>query len=147
MSALTSSLEASRANRSPQRLGDGALPLTSGRSCGTPLSTSDQGSSLQRTFKKNPLSEQEPSWPSWVTEGARSIYQRLVSGLTIKEAVGGFVHTPTTKANFTCRSMQKWPGCRRYVEAFGGLTITPEQFEFLMGYPVGWTDLSNSETQ
>lgn len=69
------------------------------------------------------------------------VYQAMTSGQTIRELVGGAVHTPTTKANFAAPSMQKWPSCRRYVEAFGGQKITPEQFEFLMLYPIGFTDL------
>jgi hypothetical protein len=67
----------------------------------------------------------------------------MMRGQTIREIVGGPLHTPTTKANFTAPSMQKWPCCRRYVQAFGGQKITPEQFEFLMGYPIGWTDLDS----
>ena len=75
------------------------------------------------------------------------ILERLNAGQTIKEAVGDWLHTPTTKANFLAPSMQKWPACRNYVKAFGGKLITPEQFEFLMGYPIGWTELKHSVTR
>jgi hypothetical protein len=74
------------------------------------------------------------------------VLELLKQGQTIKGIVGGFVHTPTTKANFTAPSMQKWPCCRNYVAAFGDGKITPEQFEFLMGYPIGWTEIDRSET-
>ena len=63
--------------------------------------------------------------------------------VSIEEIIGGFVHTPTTAANFTALSMQKHPSCRNYVKAFGEQKITPEQFEFLMGYPIGHTDLNS----
>ncbi|NKB79340.1 DNA cytosine methyltransferase [Ochrobactrum daejeonense] len=53
---------------------------------------------------------------------------------------------PTRKANFNAPSMQKWPSCRNYVRAFGTQKPTPEQFEFLMGYPIGFTELKHSET-
>jgi len=71
------------------------------------------------------------------------VLAQLKQGQTIKGIVGGYVHTPTTKANFLAASMQKWPSCRNYVKAFGGQKITPEQFEFLMGYPIGHTDLED----
>jgi hypothetical protein len=74
-----------------------------------------------------------------------AVYQGLIAGQTISEIVGGQLHTPTRKANFVAPSMQKWPSCRRYVAAFGGQRITPEQFEFLMGFPIGWTRLPQSE--
>lgn len=81
-----------------------------------------------------------------VTSPPLSVLGRMRSGQTIREIVGGLLHTPTTKANFGAPSMQKHPSCRKYVEAFGTRRISPEQFEFLMGYPIGWTDLQDSET-
>ena len=53
--------------------------------------------------------------------------------------------TPTTKANQCARSMQKWPSCRRLTQAIGG-TLTPEIYEWMMGWPVGHTDTRQSET-
>jgi len=59
----------------------------------------------------------------------------------IKELDGGFVHTPTCTANFLAPSMQKHKSCRNYVKMFGDQRILPEHFEYLMGYPIGWTEL------
>jgi len=70
----------------------------------------------------------------------------MKSGQTIREIVGGCVHTPTTKSNYTAPSMQKWPSCRRYVQAFGAGPVLPSDAEFLMGFPLGWTDLDASGT-
>lgn len=98
--------------------------------------------SLPKTSSDPPSFELLAALPLPDTPPIFENYRLLTQGRTIKEIVGGFVHTPTTKANFLCSSMQKWPGCRRYVAAFGGLRITPEQFEFLMGFPIGWSDLS-----
>lgn len=56
----------------------------------------------------------------------------------------GYVHTPTTKANYTVTSMQKWPTCREFVKRFG--CVFPEIHEYLMGWPIGWTDLKRLET-
>ena len=79
-------------------------------------------------------------------KSTQRILEQMKSGLTMREAVGGFVHTPTTKANYLPQSMQKWPSCARFAKAFGGQKIMPEQFEFLMGYEIGFTDLKPSET-
>ena len=71
----------------------------------------------------------------------------MIAGRPMSEAVGGPLHTPTRKANFNAPSMQKWPSCRNYVRAFGTQKPTPAQFEFLMGYPIGYTELKHSETR
>lgn len=47
----------------------------------------------------------------------------------------GFVHTPTTMANYSAPSMMKHLGCRNFVEVFG--RPTPENAEYLMGFPLG----------
>ncbi len=47
----------------------------------------------------------------------------------------GFVHTPTTMANYSCPSMMKHHGCRNYNEIFG--RPMPKDAEYLMGFPIG----------
>ena len=47
----------------------------------------------------------------------------------------GFVHTPTTMANYSAPSMMKHLGCRNFVKVFG--KPTPENAEYLMGFPLG----------
>lgn len=51
----------------------------------------------------------------------------------------GPLPTPTKTANQFCKSMQKHPSCRRLVKLFGKLT--PEVFEWMMGWPIGWSAL------
>lgn len=56
----------------------------------------------------------------------------------IKETYGedfGFVHTPTTMANYSAPSMMKHTGCRNFVEVFN--RPTPANAEYLMGMPYG----------
>ena len=56
----------------------------------------------------------------------------------IKDTYGenfGFVHTPTTMANYSAPSMQKHAGCRNFVEVFN--RPTPANAEYLMGLPQG----------
>ncbi len=64
--------------------------------------------------------------------------------LTTFGAGTGFLHTPTTQANFCAPSMQKWSSCREWSRTFG--VITPQNYEWLMGWPIGWTDLRPLET-
>ena len=52
---------------------------------------------------------------------------------------GGALATPTATANWDSPSMQKWASCRRMVRLFG--KKTPISHEWLMGWPIGWTDL------
>lgn len=47
----------------------------------------------------------------------------------------GLVHTPTTMANYSAKSMQKHQGCRNFVTVFG--RPTPRNAEYLMGFPIG----------
>lgn len=56
----------------------------------------------------------------------------------------GLLHTPTTKANYSAASMQKWACCRNYMRAFG--KASPEADEYLMGWPAGWSVIEPSET-
>lgn len=47
----------------------------------------------------------------------------------------GLVHTPTTMANYSAKSMMKHQGCRNFVTVFG--KPSPLNAEYLMGFPVG----------
>ena len=47
----------------------------------------------------------------------------------------GLVHTPTTMANYACKSMMKHQGCRNFTEVFG--RPEPGNAEYLMGFPLG----------
>lgn len=49
--------------------------------------------------------------------------------------IEGFVHTPTTMANYSTPSMQKHLGCRNYYAIFG--RPVPQDAEYLMGFPIG----------
>lgn len=55
--------------------------------------------------------------------------------------IDGLVHTPTTMANYCCKSMMKHQGCKNYVTVFcgGDMSIKPDprDAEYLMGFPLG----------
>lgn len=47
----------------------------------------------------------------------------------------GLVHTPTTMANYSAKSMMKHQGCRNFVKVFE--KPAPSNAEYLMGFPQG----------
>lgn len=58
---------------------------------------------------------------------------------------GGWLPTPTAKANHDSPSMRKWPAYALYQDWLRGRT-TPWLWEWMMGWPIGWTDLRPLET-
>lgn len=61
----------------------------------------------------------------------------------IKQTYGegiGYVHTPTTMANYSCPSMMKHNGCKNYSNIFG--RPISRDAEYLMGFPPGASSLS-----
>ena len=65
----------------------------------------------------------------------------------IKQTFGeqfGYVHTPTTMANYSAPSMMKHQGCRNSVTVFG--KPTPHNAEYLMGFPIGASSLTPLNT-
>lgn len=52
----------------------------------------------------------------------------------------GLVHTPTTMANYACKSMMKHQGCRNFVTVFK--RPQPRNAEYLMGFPIGASSAS-----
>ena len=147
MDQLTLFAADSPANHSAPHLEDAAWLRTSGQKCSEPSDQCDPHMSSQKMSKKRQSPTRLETSMERAIERTGAVYLRLMQGQTISGIVGGLLHTPTRKANFTAPSMQKWPSCRRFVLAFGGREITPEQFEFLMGLPIGWTELAPSETR
>lgn len=91
------------------------------------------------------LSRQQPTTlPTWATKPKSFPCPRLTWVRTTFGSDSGFLHTPTTKANYSAQSMQKWPACREFVRVFG--KPSPQNQEWMMGYPDGWTDTKPVET-
>ena len=134
-------------SHSAQRLAEDGLQSTYGPKCFASCKQPHHDTSLPKTSRKRRSPTRLETSLDLALQRTTVVFQGLTSGQTIKEIVGGLLHTPTRKANFVAPSMMKWPSCRRFVQAFGGREITPEQFEFLMGLPIGWTELEPSETR
>lgn len=57
----------------------------------------------------------------------------------------GYVHTPTTMANYSAPSMMKHLGCRNFKEVFS--KPTPANAEYLMGFPQGASSLEHLDNK
>lgn len=134
-----SSLEDFLARHSaPQQRGI-TRPMIFGRKCAESWQMSLPGTCLRRTSAAMQSTQRPTTLSRWVTKPAHLPYPRATWVRTTFGADIGYLHTPTTQANFCAPSMQKWGSCREWSRTFG--TITPEIFEWLMGWPLGWTDL------
>ncbi len=138
-------LQASRASRSATHREAGASPSISGRTSGASSTRRDLATSSSRTSSTSrsaslPLSSAgstiasplpECSPPSWVPR--------------IADRDGGYLPTLTTRRNQHSDSMQKWPAYRR-LRALAGASAPIRFWEWMMGFPVGWTDSECSAT-
>lgn len=141
---LTWFLEAFPARPIPRQLREKTLRTISGRRCCGSWQMSLPGTYLPRTSKDARLIERPTTWSRWVTLSDAQKCQRRTWVLTTFGNAIGWLHTPTCTANYASPSMQKWPACRAFVQAFG--RPTPQNHEWLMGWPIGWSDLRPLET-
>jgi hypothetical protein len=128
----------------PQRRLEKIQQTTFGLRCGESWQMSLPGTYLPKTLAELQLTKRQTTANQWVTKPKQFPYQRKTWVLTTFGKDFGYLHTPTTMANFLAKSMQKHAGCRTWTTAFG--KITPNHYEWLMGWPLGWTDLKPLET-
>ena len=72
------------------------------------------------------------------------IWTQRHSGVNANDAESFSWPTPTATVNHDCPSMRRWPAYARYQDAVK--QTTPELWEWMMGFPAGWTVLDPSET-
>ena len=137
--ALMWYLEAFPVKPIPRRLEAKTLRTISGRKCGEWWQRQLPGTYLPRTPKDAQSIERPTTLKRWVTKPAVLPFPRQTWAQTIYGQDIGYVHTPTATSNYAAPSMQKWPGCRTFVRVFGN--PNPTNGEWLMGWPIGWTDL------
>jgi len=58
----------------------------------------------------------------------------------------GLLALPTAKGNQLSPSMSKWPSCAAWQAAHPPGPLLPGFVEWLMGFPIGWTEIGPSET-
>jgi len=112
---------------------------TYGLGCLRPFQQLSLVSSSQRMSTKKQLERLHRTYIFWVTiPGRLRLKRQTWAQITFGHDIG-YVHTPTTKANYSSRSMQKWKSCRLFKKIFG--KPCPINQEYLIGWPTGWTDL------
>lgn len=141
---LTSFLGVFRAKRSLQQPGDETTQGIFGQKCTALSKTPVQSTCSQRTFLEKPSTTPVATLKRWVTKPEHLPLERQTWVVTTFGQGIGYLHTPTTKANYNAESMQKWPSARAFRTVFGA--PHPEDHEYLMGWPIGWTDSKPLET-
>lgn len=146
VAAWISSLRDFRASRSPRQVAAGVSRRTCGRNACASSETPHQLSFFSRTspdtqssapvtiFSAKDSAQWAPRFqpPNWVA---------VMTG-----RAGGFLPTPTRKANVCAPSMAKWPGCAAMQKLERGPTPSPNTWEWMMGFPIGWTAFAHSAT-
>jgi hypothetical protein len=132
------------ARPSAEHLEDVVWLMISGRQCSGSLQMLLPGMPSLRTFRRKQSTLQQTASSRWVTKSDACSFPRRTWVQTTFGSGTGFLHTPTHTANYASPSMQKWPNCREFVRVFG--KPTPENHEWLMGWPIGFTDLKPLET-
>jgi len=135
---LTSYLADSRVRHFPQLHAGEKPQLTCGLKCDGSLGKLNRPMCSPRTSQRPQLNKLQAIAPQWVIKPKCFPYQRQTWAQTTSDKGIGYLHTPTTKANYAAPSMQKWQVCRNFVSVFG--KPTPENQEWLMAWPIGWSD-------
>lgn len=126
------------ASLSAQRHTEGRPPLISGLKCEESCKKFGQSSYLRRTSPTKPSLPQNEILANWGTGPPLYPCPRRTWVLTTFGSDIGYLHTPTCAMNFSAKSMQKHKNCRAFVTVFG--KPTPTNQEWMMGWPIGWTD-------
>ena len=129
------------ANRSVRPREDATMRATTGPKPAESSERCRPDGFFLKTCQKLLLPVPAAIWKASATKQGTCAFQPRPLGPSIIDRVGGLLATPTATANQTAPSMQKHPGCRRFVQICGG-RITPASWEWMMGWPIGWTDLN-----
>ena len=133
---LMSFLEASPAKHLARHLEAVSQRPICGLRCGKLSKKLSQDSFLQKTLPVRQSLEQQATLLEWVIKPGQLICPRKTWVQIMCGKDFGYLHTPTTKANYAAESMQKWPSARNFTIAFG--VPTPQNQSWLMGFPLGW---------
>jgi hypothetical protein len=128
-----------RAKPIPARLLEKTMLTISGRRCFGWWQMSLPGTYLPKTSSGKQWTKPQTILSRWVTQCDALPFQRLTWVQTTFGVGTGYVHTPTCTANYSAPSMQKHACAREFVKVFGD--PSPQNQEWLMGWPTNWTDL------
>ncbi|AIS94251.1 putative cytosine-specific methyltransferase [Burkholderia thailandensis MSMB59] len=124
----------------PLQLEEGTLRMISGRKCDGSWQMSLPGTYLPRTSNASRSTPRPTISNRWATplDASRSTPPSWVARIAAHGS--GWLPTPTAKANHDAPSMRKWPAYAAWQDWLGGKT-SPATWEYMMGWPIGWTDL------
>jgi hypothetical protein len=115
-----------------------------GRKCSESWQMSLPGTFMPKTSVKEQLNMPHKIAENSITKQGLLKLVRQTWVLTTYGQDIGYLHTPTTQGNYCAASMQKHQCCRNWLEIFG--EVTPRYQEWMMGWPIGWTELRPLET-
>jgi hypothetical protein len=140
-----SSTAHSRASPSPVQATDDEWRPTYGLSNIASSERLRHGMSWPRTSRENPSNEPPGTFATRVIELPFVTYRLPTWVPLITDDVGGsLLPTPTETANFDSPSMRRQWRAHRRLQLWTGGRTTPTHIEFLMGWPLGWSDSAPS---
>ena len=140
---LTWFLAGFHAKPTARRLLVQTMQMISGRKCGGSWQMQLPGTYLPRTLPGERLTQRPTTSLRWVTKSDAFPLQRATWVQTTYGSGIGFLHTPTTAANYCAPSMMKHACARAFKLAFG--EVSPKAHLWLMGWPPMWTSLEPLE--
>lgn len=144
---MTCSRQGSRVSPSVRRLGDESEQLTFGLWLSKSSRESSPVLSSQRMFSESRSSVPAPVYIDSGMSAATRATMRPTWVPQLDANDGGYLPTITTRMNFASDSMQKWPAYRRLRILTRGKKIPVEFWEWIQGFPIGWTACNDSETR
>ena len=117
---------------------------TFGRKCEGSWQMSLPGTYLPKTSANKQLTKPQTTSRRWVIKSDALNFQRKTWVQTTYGQDIGYLHTPTCTANYSAPSMKKHPSCKLFSLVFW--KPSPMNHEWMMGWPIGWSDLKLLET-
>ena len=141
---LTWFLAGFHARHTAPRLRARTMQMISGRKCDGSWQMQLPGTYLPRTSPGERLTQRQTTLNRWVTKSDALPLQRATWVQTTYGSGIGFLHTPTTAANYCAPSMMKHACARAFKSVFG--QASPSAHLWLMGWPARWTSFASLAT-
>jgi len=147
-----SSAEASlaRTSQSPEPVKDSlASEAGYGVRCGGSLARFDRATSSWKTHQLSLLaevSESLPIWPRWAMWDETACWELSTPALRTSESESGSWPTPTVQDSKNNGAQSQMERNTKPLNAEVGGPLNPTWVEWLMGWPLGWTDCDASAT-
>ena len=127
-----------------RRLRARTMQMTSGRKCDGSWQMQLPGTYLPRTSPGERLTRPETTSRRWATKSDALPLPRETWVQTTYGSDIGYLHTPTTAANYCAPSMMKHACARAFKLVFG--EASPSAHLWLMGWPARWTSFASLAT-